>query len=103
MFVGFDAFGKSRVFFVVGVGGELDFFGDVFASIDELGGGASFYDVKGIVERAVVSISGGEEEGVAVGGYFLVVTAARTEFVETFVELNAVTLGRAVADSVDGS
>ena len=99
----FDAFGEGYVLFIVRVGGELDFFGDVFSGINELDEGTLFYDVEGVVERAIIGISCGEEEGVAVGAHFLVITAARAELVKLVVKFDTITLGRAVAYRIDGS
>ena len=98
----FDALCKGNVFFVVGVGGESEFLGYVLACIHHLCVGTPFHDVERVVECPLVGIPCREKECVAPCTHHLIVSASCSEFVNHLVKFDAVTLGRAVADGVDG-
>ena len=98
-----NAFRKCNVFLVVRVRGESELFRNVLATVFHHFRISAVDDIERIVERSLVGIPCRQEECVALGVHFLIVSTTRSKLVEPLIKLNAITLGRAVADGIDGS
>ena len=92
-----DAFGKLAVFFIRRVGSEVQILGDVLAQIHNMAGPAADYQQR-VIERMSVGIICSHRQGIAVNCHRMIIAAGNAEFVELLVKVNAIVLGRAVAD-----